>query len=348
MCRSAKSIPRTAPAGPSPSARSSEPEKPTAPVPVWGRAILALGNVHRRMLAVYFAILGPRIAYLVTGVLARWLYRLLTPIRLRSEAQCRAALDHRVADTDVPRIARQSFVHRVWNLADLMLADRLVHPNTYRRHGGCIPEPHRSTLRDARDRSQPVILLTGYYGPFDLLPLFLGYNGIRAGVVYRPHANASFDAYRRKIRSRSGCELIPEGRAADRLPRILEAGGTVAIVADHHAERRSLPVTFLGLPTRALRSVGLLAWRYNADVAVAGIRRINNRFQFEIRVTDIVNHRDWQDRDDPVAYITERYLRGLEAIVLDDPTQYIWGYARWGESLARQLVDRDRCAETRP
>ena len=65
-------------------------------------------------------------------------------------------------------------------------------------------------------------------------------------------------------------------------------------------------------------------------------------------MTDIVNHRDWQDQDDPVAHITERYLRGLETIVLDDPTQYIWGYARWGESLARQLIDRDRCAQTRP
>ena len=43
-------------------------------------------------------------------------------------------------------------------------------------------------------------------------------------------------------RSRSGCELIPIERAASRLGEILAAGGTAAIVADHHEERRGMPV----------------------------------------------------------------------------------------------------------
>ncbi len=308
---------------------------------LWVRAVLWLGNVHRRMLGVYFGVAGPRTTYGIMSILARLLYRLLDPIRARSEAQCRAALGDRVAPEDVPRIAERSFIHRVWNLADLMLADRLLHPNTYHRYGGTIAEPHLGGLLDAQRRKQPAILLTAYYGSFDLLPIFLGYNGIQAGVVYRPSENAAFDDYRRRIRGRSGCELIRVDRAAGRLAAILEAGGSVAIVADHHADRRGIPVTFLGLPTMAMRSVGLLAWRYNADVAVAGIRRIGSAFRFELIVADTLYHSEWERADDPVAYVTDHYLRALENLVLGDPTQYLWGYARWGEGFLRQLLARD-------
>jgi lauroyl/myristoyl acyltransferase len=85
-------------------------------------------------------------------------------------------------------------------------------------------------------------------------------------------------------------------------------------------------------------SVGLLAWRYEADVIVAGIRRMNLQFQFAIEVSDVIKHHEWAAEPDPVAYITSRYLRALEVLVRRDPTQYLWGYARWGEELAEKLT----------
>lgn len=300
--------------------------------------ILWLGNAYRRFLATALAIAGPEIAYAVTGMLARCLYRLLTPLRVQSEAQCRAALRGRIPAQRIPFIAKQGFIHRIWNLTDLMLADRLLGPRTWHRYGGRIPERDHEALQNARRRRRPVILVTAYYGPFDLLPIFLGYNGVRAGVVYRTHENAAFDDYRRRIRGRSGCELIPLERALGRATEILEGGGVLAIVADHHAERGGLPVTFLGLPTMAMRSVALLAWRYDAAVAVAGIRRAGRAFRFEIVVADVIAPENWTAEADPMAYITNRYLRGLEGIILADPTQYLWAHPRWGREFARELL----------
>jgi Kdo2-lipid IVA lauroyltransferase/acyltransferase len=302
------------------------------------RAILAAGNLHRRVLGVFFAVAGPRVAYALTGVLGRWMYRLLTPIRLQSEAQCRAALGPELSAAEVARIAEQSFVHRVWNLADLPLAERLLHAGTYARYGGRIPEPHLGDLRAAQARGQPAILLSAYYGSFDLLPLLLGLNGLPVAALYRAHANAAFDAYRRRVRARGGCALVPVEAALVRLPQILEAGGTVALIADHPAERRGLPVRFLGLPTRALPTVGVLAVRHAADVVVSGIRRVGDAFRFEIFVVDVIKPTAWAQESDPVRYVTERYLRGLEQMIRADPAQYLWAYARWGTEIARQLT----------
>ena len=311
------------------------------------RALPVLSELHRRTLGVAFALLGPAAAYALTGLLARGLYRLLTPLRVRSEAQCRAALGGRVAARDVPRVAEDAFIHRIWNLVDLLLAERRLHPGTYARHGGRLPEPHRTRMLAAQRRGQAALLVSAYYGPFDLLPVFLGYNGVRAAVVYRPHANAAFDAHRRRVRQRSGCELVPVSQALDRIPRVLESGGTVALVADHPAGQRGLPATFLGLPTRVPRTVGLLAARYDADFVVAGIRRLGP-FRFEIEVVDVADHTEWAGRADAITYITERYLRGLERLILRDPAQYLWAYARWGEELASQLVAEAADPESRP
>jgi lauroyl/myristoyl acyltransferase len=83
--------------------------------------------------------------------------------------------------------------------------------------------------------------------------------------------------------------------------------------------------------------VALLAWRYHADVVVAGIRRVDREFRFEMLVEDIITNAEWKQADDPVVYITNRYLRGLERLILADPTQYLWAYPRWGTELGEQL-----------
>ena len=295
------------------------------------RGLIALSDLYRRVLAAFLGVIAPAAAYALLATLARTLYRLFDPLRQRSEAQCRAALGDRYGADEVSRIARQAFVHRAWNLVDLMLALRLIRRSTFDRRGGRIPEPYLSLLRDAQRRRQPVILLTAYYGPYDLLPLFLGFNGIRAGAIYRPHRNLAFDAERQAVRGGSGCVLIPDHEAVARLPRLLEEGDTVAILADHHAARHGVPATFLGLPTAASRAVGILAERYAATVAVAGVRR-RGPLRFEVVVTDFFGPSAWREADDAVVYITQRYLAGLERMILADPTQYLWAHARWNDA----------------
>jgi KDO2-lipid IV(A) lauroyltransferase len=303
----------------------------------WVRGVQLFGNVHRRLLACVFAITGPKFAYRITGLGAKSIYALLDPLRLRSEAQCRAALHGKVPAEDIPRIAAQSFVNRARNLTDLLLASRLLRPATFERYGGRISEPFLGELLEGQRHRQPTILLTAYYGSFDLLPIFLGYNGIQAAAVYLPHSNKSFDDFRRRVRGQSGCEMVPVGDAFVRFSNILGNGGTVAILADHDDEKGTT-VKFLGLDTKVSRSVGLLAWRFEANVVVAALRRLDDTFRFQFVVADVIRHEEAAASADPVEHVTDRYVRALEGLILEDPTQYLWAYARWGEDHARRVT----------
>jgi|GEM_PF-509691 len=293
-------------------------------------AFAGLGNAYRRLLGVALAVAGPALAYRITAWLALALYRSLEPLSMRTRSQCRAAMRGRLPEEEIDRIAEQSFVHRIWNLTDLMLADRWLHPGTYHRYGGRISQEFSDLLLQARAARHPVILVTAYYGPYDLLPVFLGYNGVRVTAVYRRHPNRVFDAFRTAVRSRSGCEMVPVERAAGRLTEVLEQGGVVALVADHDAPSRGIPTSFLGLPTRTPPVVAILAQRYSATVAVAGVRRLHDRFRFEIHVADVIRPEQWRGCPDPAGYITRRYQEALERIVLADPVQYLWAQDRWG------------------
>ncbi len=308
----------------------------------WPRWVIALGNLHRRLLAVGLWIIGPRLAYAVMKWAACIIYRLLDPLRERCEAQCREATAGFVSARDVARVARESFVHRVWNLTDLMLSPYLLKANTYEEYGGRLGRHDLTDLTESQRSSQPVILLTAYFGSFDLLPIFLGYNGLRVATVYLPHRNAGFDTFRRRIRGQSGCEMVPLADASTRFEKILGQGGMVALVADHHVEKGGMPATFLGIETKVLRSVGLLAWRYQADVVVAGNRRVNDAFEFEVCVVDVIKHQEWAGLEDPVHFVTNRYLRALEQLIKRDPAQYLWAYARWGQAFARQATNESK------
>jgi len=327
-----------------PGSKASQQESLRHTVPVatlkrwWISAFISLGNVYRRLLAMFFAIIGPQLAYRMTAWGARRVYNLLDTLRLRSEAQAKAALSTHVPAGEIPHIAARAFIHRTWNLTDLMLASWRLNAATYDRRGGRIAEPFLSRLLQRQKDMKATILLSPYYGSFDLLPIFLGYNGIRATVIYRPHANRGFDEYRRNIRGQSGCEMVPVENAAQRLGQVLGASGTVALITDHHVEERGMPVTFLGLPTKVLRSVGLLAWRYEADVVVAALRRAGEPFQFNFVVGDVIHFADAAGQHDAVEYVTHRYLRAMEKLILEEPAQYLWAYARWGEQLAQQIT----------
>lgn len=297
-----------------------------------GRILIKASDAYRALLSLFLALIGPRAAYWIAKKAGIFLYGLHQPLRDHCESHVGAALGRQLSDEQIQELARQSFIHRTWDYVDLLIARYRINHHNFATIGGKIRDDHLRLMQTAQEQGKPLILVTCYYGPFDLLPMFLGFNDIRACVVYKRHANRRFDAFRKKVRSKSGCELVPLEDAMDRVTQTLASGGAAALVADHIDRQRGIAVTFLGVPTTALRSVGLLAWRYDAAVVVAGVRRVDSRFRFEIQVADIFDETAWRDADDPIAAITKRYVCGLERIVMQDPSQYLWGYCRWGRS----------------
>ena len=44
---------------------------------------------------------------------------------------------------------------------------------------------------------------------------------------------------------------------------------------------------------------------------------------------DLIMPRDWMSQPDPLYYVTARYMRAIENMVLACPEQYLWMHRRW-------------------
>ena len=288
---------------------------------------------YRPILTRFLNLIGPRLTYALYAILARITYACIEPIRTRSESQCAAALASDFDERTIKTIAKQAFINRTLNLADLILASKRINARNYAHHGGDIPEPYKQKLLTAAENKTPVILITSYVGPYDLLPLFLGYNNLTPTAVYKPHPDPNFDAFRQHVRTKSGCKLVPIQNALTEIPKTLETGGQVAILADQHDEsKNSIPATFLNQPTRASKTIPLLAQQYKAAIAVAAIHRTRKPLHFEIIIADYFDAAPWNNAPNHNQYIADRYLTALEKIIHADPTQYLWANPRWNKT----------------
>ena len=72
-----------------------------------------------------------------------------------------------------------------------------------------------------------------------------------------------------------------------------------------------------------------MAMEFKVPIAVGYSRRINDQFKFKVAVVDVIYPDDWENQENPMKYITQRYSSAIESFIREDPTQYWWVHRRW-------------------
>jgi KDO2-lipid IV(A) lauroyltransferase len=63
--------------------------------------------------------------------------------------------------------------------------------------------------------------------------------------------------------------------------------------------------------------------QFKVPVIIGGAKRLNDRFKFQFFMQDIIWPKDWENQDDPMRYITQRYSTALENVIRTEPSQYL-------------------------
>ena len=92
---------------------------------------------------------------------------------------------------------------------------------------------------------------------------------------------------------------------------------------------RACSCRFFGRLASSYKSIGLLALREEVPIVCGYAHRVGPGFHYELGVADVIRPDDWQDRHDPLYYVTARYARAIEAMVRLRPEQYLWMHRRW-------------------
>lgn len=173
------------------------------------------------------------------------------------------------------------------------------------------------------------LLVTGHYGNWELSGYLLACWGFDVLAVMRPFDNAYINRFLVDLRRRKGLRLVDKKGAAESLEETLRDGGLVGFIADQDAGPKGMFVDFFGRPASTYKSIGLLAMSAEAPIIVGYARRTSDRFSYEVGVARVIEPREWQDRDDPLRWITQEYTAAIEQFVREAPEQYLWMHRRW-------------------
>lgn len=182
--------------------------------------------------------------------------------------------------------------------------------------------PGAEALLAAHREGRPVILATGHFGNYDVARGALVARGFRVGGLYKPMANALFNAHYVAAISEIGKPLFPRGpRGLADMVRFLKSGGMLGIVVDQRMIH-GIPVTFFGKRALTATSAADLALKYGAElIPIYGIRRPDG-LNFDIRVESPIPHGD-------AATMTQAINDSLEAQVRQHMEQWFWIHRRW-------------------
>jgi KDO2-lipid IV(A) lauroyltransferase len=246
--------------------------------------------------------------------------------RQRAEGNIARSFPH-FPPAKVRHMARQSMRQMVMLFIEVLFTTRLVRIDTFTRFVRL--GDFRGTLKLLMQRHQGLIMVTGHYGNWEILGYILASLGFPTVSVARPLDNPYINKWLLGVREKKGQRIVDKKGATQDITATLEAGGTVGFIADQNAGPKGLFVDFFGRRASTYKSIGLLAMQYNVPVVIGYARRVGTKFEFEVGTQDIIHPADWQNQEQPLHYITQRYTKAIEDFVTGDPGQYLWVHRRW-------------------
>jgi Kdo2-lipid IVA lauroyltransferase/acyltransferase len=225
------------------------------------------------------------------------------------------------------QITLRSMQNLLTLFVEVLFTTRLVRLETWADI--CQLENFQPVLELLLKRDQGLIMLTGHYGNWEILGYVLATLGFTTTTVARPLDNKYINRWLLGVRERRGQKIIAKTGAVEEVTQALSHDGAVGFMADQNAGKKGIFVDFFGRKASTYKSIGLLAMSYKIPVIVGYARRTGPGFRFALGMQDIIHPSDWENQDDPLLYITQRYTKAIEDFVLKDPSQYLWIHRRW-------------------
>jgi KDO2-lipid IV(A) lauroyltransferase len=183
-------------------------------------------------------------------------------------------------------------------------------------------------LERALQPGRGVVLVTGHVGNWELAGAYVAARGVPVDVIVRRMGNPLFDAFLNDTRLRLGMTVVYDHEAVRRMPRALNAGRAVGILADQGGKGiAAIHVPFFGRPARTPHGPAVFALRSGVPlVFVAAVREASGRYRMSLEPVTVERT---GERERDIRAVVRRYTEALERWIRAYPEQYFWHHHRW-------------------
>ncbi|MDO4557871.1 MAG: lysophospholipid acyltransferase family protein [Planctomycetia bacterium] len=225
----------------------------------------------------------------------------------------------------------QSWRHLFTMVVEIAHAPRLIHDATWRNHVALSNQEMRETVRRLLS-DRPVLIVTGHLGNFELGGVMLGMLGFPSYTIARKIDNPYLDRFVNRFRGSTGQYILAKNGQFDRIMAVVDAGGTLSFLADHHAGPHGCKVHYFGRRASAHKVIAIFSMEHRAPIVVCGTVRqetaSGHPIPMKFRMCVEAIHEP-EERTDTVRGVTQWYTDQIESMVRRYPTQYWWLHRRW-------------------
>jgi len=186
----------------------------------------------------------------------------------------------------------------------------------------------RSHIKNAYEKGQGVLVLTGHFGNWELLSVIGAMLAYPLSVLYRPLDLKPLDRFFNKLRTRFGGKLIPLKRSMFAILKSLGRGEMVVLLMDQNVDwYEGVFVDFMGHRACTNKGLALIALKTKAPVIPAFLVREKGGFtakflpEIPLKMTGDTT-RDVEDN-------TRQYNQVIESFLRQYPDQWFWLHQRW-------------------
>lgn len=227
---------------------------------------------------------------------------------------------------EIRDLTRAMWEHLFLMVCEVAHAPRKLGNTTWSRYIHVVNK--RELLKVLVER-RPLVLVTGHYGNFEMAGYLAGVFGFSTYTVARTIDNPYLDRFINKFRGERGQFILPKQGSAGDVQKVLDAGGILALLGDHHAGPTGCWVEFLGRPASCHKAIALLPLLHGAPMTVAYARRLQRPFQFEVAFRGLIDPAHLDPALRGVTPLTQWYNSTLETLIREAPDQYWWLHRRW-------------------
>jgi len=181
---------------------------------------------------------------------------------------------------------------------------------------------------ERRSNGHGILVLTGHFGNFELLPIAQSIYGYRLAIVHRALRNPLVDAAICAERVRYGNRIIERKAGGREIMRMLRKNWMVAVALDLDV-RKGVFVDFFGKPASTSDGIARLALATGAPVMPAFMVRQGDTVHHKITILPAFYHEKRRDRDAAVLEFTQQYSNALEQVIREHPDHWNWIHRRW-------------------
>ncbi len=216
------------------------------------------------------------------------------------------------------------------NLADIFVEGikgfTMSKQSIMKRHKFLNPEIFETYYKN----NQAVIIAAGHYGNWEWGAFSAAYftNNIIVGL-YKPLSNKYMDGYAIRSRSKAGTILVPVNKTAYYFEQYAHKPSVFLMAGDQNPSnlKKAVWVDFMGIDTAFLHGIEFYAIKYNLPVLFLHMHRVKRgMYEYSLEIV-VENPAEVKPGD-----ITRIYAEKLEAMILDNPGDWLWSHKRWKHS----------------